>query len=133
MNDADLTRESIKVALFREPDLRYEGIVEGSKKITQEQVEEMLSEQAVKEFDRAYKWLSLTSKRKTINTDVGSSYALKHDAERWLDRNRGPKEPHPYMSNGMFIAAAIDLGFKRRPVHGINCYLNISARSFPAS
>ena len=37
-----------------------------------------------------------------------SSYVLKHNVERWCETFG----PHKYVSNGAFIQAAIDLGYR---------------------
>lgn len=53
-----------------------------------------------------------------------SSYGYKHQAER-LQQERGA--PSHYIANGMFIAAALDLGFEIRRIPGSpNVYLNIA-------
>ncbi|MCH8863535.1 MAG: hypothetical protein IID51_13665 [Proteobacteria bacterium] len=78
---------------------------------------------AVEEFMRACEFLSQKEKRTTINKD-SNSYGLKHEAERFHKKNGAS---NPYVSNGMFIAAAIHLGFKIKKV-GPNAYLNISSR-----
>lgn len=56
------------------------------------------------------RWLLAQRKIKTPNT---SSYFLKHVVERWAD---------VYIPQGVFIAAAIDLGWKyeyREPSHSV--------------
>lgn len=55
-----------------------------------------------------------------------TSYSHKHRMERMFDKT----EPHHvYVSNGVFIAAAILAGFTPKP-NGINCTFNMSERSW---
>lgn len=79
---------------------------------------DLLSERGIQEFLRARSYLENFSIRKTINTSR-TSYGLKHGAENYHNRN--------YVSNGALIAAAIDLGFKIKPLdeYSLNCYLSI--------
>ena len=58
---------------------------------------------------------------KGINRRLGSSYGLKHITEAWSES---------YIPNGMFIAAAVHLGFMvERAESGPNAYLNVSTKS----
>jgi hypothetical protein len=77
-----------------------------------------LSDRYLDEFERSRRWLRLIPKRQTINR-AGSSYGLKHQAEDYIG----------YVSNGMFIAAAIAEGFrvKRCDSGSPNAYFNISS------
>ena len=52
-----------------------------------------------------------------------TSYQLKHFAEKTA-------KPHPYISNGAFIAAAYFLGFTVKRINdGPNAYINISSKT----
>src|SRR5271156_5353597 len=70
------------------------------------------------------KWLELHARpRKTINFR-NRSYGFKHNVERWCETIG----PHEYISQGAFIQAAIDLGYRyvQRWAHA---YFNIAPRS----
>jgi hypothetical protein len=57
-----------------------------------------------------------------------SSYGWKHRAEGWFRDARGKRE---YVSNGMFIAAALSIGMPmERIFRSVNCRLGISKRSW---
>jgi hypothetical protein len=59
---------------------------------------------------------------KTIRDRGSTSYGLKHAASKWL---RGARpEVVDYVHNGAFIAAAIALGYRMKPV-GLNAYFNL--------
>jgi len=83
------------------------------------QRKEMLSEQSCLQFCIAGAWLNQCGRIVDVNRSA-SSYALKHEAERWAGR---------YVSNGMLIAAAVHLGYSVRQCRpgSPNVYLNISA------
>ena len=85
--------------------------------------ESMLGSLAIEEFIRACEFLEQVPRRSTINRDR-SSYGLKHEAERF---HREQGVDNPYVANGMFIAAAICLGFKIKQ-NGPNAHLNVSTR-----
>lgn len=85
------------------------------------------------EFELAWIYLDAQERRKTINTDFGS-YGLKHRAEN-LSRKFG-QHTHlgNYVSNGMFIAAAIASGFAaKRMNNGLNACFNISSKTIRAT
>jgi hypothetical protein len=52
-----------------------------------------------------------------INIPRGSSYALKHSAERWGKRMKF----EPYVGNGDFILAALHCDVSLGKAHGSNC------------
>lgn len=66
------------------------------------------------------RWINeFVNKRKTINEDR-SSYGLKHKVEMWA-------EDTSYVSNGAFIKAAVDLGYKYRRIRDTpNAFFNMS-------
>ena len=64
--------------------------------------EAMFEPRSIEQFQRAYEWLNQQPRTKNINQDAGTSYGLKHVAERSVG----------YVTNGMFIAAGIAAGFK---------------------
>ena len=122
---------AIKEVMVREAHLSHLGfgVFHGrSKSIERQQTEflenrrSMTEPYAVEEFIHACAFLSRFEKRATINK-VSSSYGLKHEAERFFEG----QVDNSYISNGMFIAAAIHLGFRVQR-RGPNAYLNISLR-----
>jgi hypothetical protein len=71
-------------------------------------------------FDAIYKWLDNIKKIKKLNEKIGS-YGLKHVCEHSIKH---------YISNGVFIAAAIAKGFDfKRYSNGPNCIFNMSNKS----
>ncbi len=74
---------------------------------------------SAEEFEKTCEWLSTKERRKTINKSH-TSYGLKHMAERDIG----------YITNGVFIAAAIHCGFKIQFFHGsANVCINISEKA----
>lgn len=63
------------------------------------------------------------SKTKTIMKQH-SSYGLKHIVERWTEKT---KDRHQYISNGSFIVAASELGYKMKQEDptSLNAYFNL--------
>jgi len=71
-------------------------------------------------FKDACEFLSGVQLRKTINRKSGSSYGLKHKAEKWAG---------DYISNGALIAAALHLGIQFEQIPDTqNVYLAVSSR-----
>lgn len=125
------TRAAIAAAMAEAPDLTAFGfgIFEDRKKSAAEKEAEfdanraeMLTAFSIEQFNRAVAFLKTRSKRETICRKQ-SSYGLKHEVERYFD-SRG--QSNKYVSNGMFIAAAVHLGFKFER-SGPNAYFNIGA------
>ena len=83
----------------------------------------MLDDNHVAQFRIALFFLLFhCTRRKTINRRL-TSYALKHLAER-AAREIGCSA---YVSNGLFLTAAIALGFTVKPIAGTpNAWLNVS-------
>lgn len=124
--------EAIERVLDRNPDLATWGYgLAGDRKQPRLQREtefrqareEMLTLERIGQFIRARIYLEQFGKRLSVNTKV-SSYGLKHRAEHF-HRDRGVVDS--YVGNGMFIAAALDLGFQLKPT-GINAFLNIASQ-----
>jgi hypothetical protein len=89
---------------------------------------EMTCAGEVREFERALEFLARCKRRETVYRGV-SSYGWNHQAERSFGH---PGKNLGYVSNGMFIAAAIAKGFVVERCHDSpNCYLNISAPDGP--
>jgi hypothetical protein len=78
---------------------------------------------------RACAYLAQVERRKTVNRSC-TSYSWKHVAERF---HRGQGTENPYVSNGMFLAAAIHMGFivKSDRANSPNAYLNIASEKEP--
>ena len=76
----------------------------------------MLEARSQDRFVLAREWLQQFPKVKGFNRRKGTSYGLKHAAEPAIG----------YVTNGVFIAAAIAAGFQVERF-GPNAYLNISA------
>jgi hypothetical protein len=70
------------------------------------------------EFERAWEWLQLWPRTKKINRSAGTSYGLKHAAERW---HRNKRSGDPYISNGHLIMAAHRLGFAMEGIPANYC------------
>jgi len=73
-------------------------------------------------FESACQWLQGIDKTEVINT-INSSYYLKHIAERRIGG---------HLSNGVFIAAAIDCGFTFKISNGVNAMFNMDQDSIQA-
>lgn len=80
------------------------------------------------ECNKALCFLTRVDRRKTVSR-VGTSYGLKHSAERLMLSVHGAP-PNYYVSNGALIAAATHLGFvAKRDGWGPNVFLNISRQT----
>jgi hypothetical protein len=92
-----------------------------------------LGNQNMDEFELAWIYLAMQQRRKTINFDFGS-YGLKHRAEN-LSRKYGMYgHLGNYVSNGMFIIAAIASGFQAKQMNrDLNACFNISSKSIRAT
>jgi hypothetical protein len=71
--------------------------------------------------NRVCVWLADVDRTQAINERVGSSYGLKHHAEKDIG----------YVTNGVFITAAIFCGFRYR-VDAPNVWFGMSSRSLKA-
>lgn len=78
----------------------------------------LLDPRALNGFVRARDWLARQARTKGLN-QYGTSYGLKHVAAHSAG----------YVTNGVFIAAALAEGFKVKRT-GPNAYLNISKRAW---
>lgn len=87
----------------------------------------MTEPRQVEQFLRAVEWLEQARRTRTIRRRR-TSYGWKHVAERWHSRRSPGRDP--YIAEGMFIAAAIHLGFLSSPMrNGTSVWLNIAAAS----
>jgi hypothetical protein len=121
------SKEAIVQVMAKEPLLTQSGFFQGwrwprdvREATLRERREAMLTPYAIDEFERSCEWLKRQPRTKNLNRRAGTSYGLKHEAEKEVG----------YMHNGMFIAAAIACGFKvERDDNGPNAFMNISVRS----
>jgi len=123
-------RSGLKAVLAQHPELvqngfeRYSFHLPASRAAYMEMIsaqrEKFLEPGGVAQFSRAMNWLATASIRirKTLNRKH-SSYHWKHVAEA---------AEGDYISNGAFIAAAIDMSYKVISVgeYSLNAYINIS-------
>ena len=106
------TKEAMKQVLAREPNLSLYGYKDDfswgpySKRRGEPDAERfrrdreaMLGDRALQEFECACDWLDAQARTKNPNQRIGSSYTLKHMAEKEVETG--------YLPNGVFIAAAI--------------------------
>ena len=97
----------------------------------------MLCEQSWPQFETASAWLETVQTTKAINRRI-TSYGLKHVVEGWA-RHGGLAHDcesdifkYGYVSNGMFICAAVRLGFKIEVIPCTpNVWINVSSKSLP--
>ncbi len=116
--------EAIKLAMALYPELTYVGLGLGASRCEDRRAgiraerDRMLTPAALDEFERARRWLERQPRTENVNRRAGNSYGLKAEAE-----GEGG-----YISNGMFIAAAIACGFEVEPVapESVNVWLNMS-------
>jgi len=126
-------RAAIEAVMAREPALCANGMRSyNRRKAPQENAkafadwrQEMLGAHCVAQFVRAIEFLQTLEKSPRVNRDR-TSYGYKHSAEHFHEE-RSPGED-PYVSNGMFIAAAVHLGFtiKRDHDNSPNVLINIA-------
>ncbi|MGH6826826.1 hypothetical protein [Methyloceanibacter sp.] len=104
--DVQAAKAAIATVIRAWPELGYLGLRHPGKfEIHRKQLE---GEHAAEEFIRAVTWLEKVPKRKTFNP-YNSSYGIKEAAEKWTG---------DYISNGVFIAAAIHAGFRVAQIPG---------------
>jgi hypothetical protein len=103
-----MNREDILAVIDRVPQLTYFGV--GVYESTNEDYEEKLRQgqewllESSAICTKVCEWLATIEPAKTMNRQR-NSYCLKHTAERHIGA---------YVSNGVFIAAAIHCGFRYR-------------------
>lgn len=137
----EAAHKAIQAVLAVEPDLSANGFgpYGGAMKLIEADAEfqkdraHMLDDDSCKQFERACAWLSRRTPIKSFNKSR-TSYGLKHTVESW-HRDNGVKGD-VYVSNGVFIAAALHMGFRYHRVHqwrSPNCFFNISEKSIKES
>jgi hypothetical protein len=124
-------REAVRAIMKREPHLSQAGYPYIDPRHSPAEREAqwaewraaMLTADAIGQFVRAKEFLEQAVRTEKPVRRI-SSYGYKHQAERF---QKELKAPHHYVANGMFIAAALDLGFQIRRIPGSpNVYLNIA-------
>lgn len=125
-------RTAIEAVLAHEPDLSANGFrTYDGRRSSQENADgfqasrsKMLQAFYLAQFARAVGYLRTLEKSKTVSRS-GTSYGYKHDAERFHEA--ADPDGNPYVANGMFIAAALHLGFTiKRDGHSPNAFINIA-------
>jgi len=80
----------------------------------------LLETRSLEQFGKARDWLAGKPRTIRVNPSAGSSYGLKHLAEHDIG----------YVTNGVFIAAALAEGFKLEVPRGSpNAWFNIGKRA----
>jgi len=125
-NTQSKAEEAIKSVIAKIPDLTDFGIgiFEGSRKLTKEEWDREIEQNrnallsSTEEFNKVCEWLNQVEQIKSINRKR-TSYGLKHIVEVDIG----------YVSNGVFIAAAVHCGFAFDYGSGPNVQFNMSERS----
>lgn len=137
LEEMEADRAAIRRAMEAHPTLNYSGFgihdpgwsrwtTEERRSALAERRASMLTDSAVAEFRLAQDYLSRLERRKSANPN-GGSYWLKHRAEEW---HRSIGSSGTYMSNGMFITAALALGLIVAPNFGTpNAQIGVTTRS----
>lgn len=112
--------DAVRDVMRRHPELTWHGFEEPGAVAYNERRAKMLHPAVLQEFERAVAWLLLVPRRKVPNRKCGSSYGIKHTAERWAGG---------YIGNGMLLCAALHLRLAvARCPYGPNGWLAISSR-----
>jgi hypothetical protein len=126
-------REVIKRVLEQIPELKANGMAAPAQRlgyqINYKNAEpHLLTFDGIRQFNLAIEFLMMLDRTRAINRSAGSSYGLKHAAERYF-RTHG--HANSYISNGALIAAAHHCGFrfKRCDPQSPNVFLNVSRKS----
>jgi hypothetical protein len=132
---------AIKRAIELFPTLTDEGLAEWyergmtpaeRKEQFRQSREAMFHPGSIESFINAVGWLSRQGKRKTFNRH-GTSYGLKHVASEEIayQLKANGRDGDGYMTNGIFIAAAIATGFDIKQIDdGPNAWLNIATSAW---
>lgn len=103
-------KTTIDRVLKQEPTLGYGGFDNSSP-------QELYNNEEA--FNLCCQWILLQPTRKTMN-NTDTSYGYKHSVENW-------QKAGAYISNGIFIAAAIHLGLKYK-IYEPNAVFNLPPR-----
>lgn len=130
--DTTAARKGIQAVMEREPHLTPFGYPQLNRRMSPEERNSefdrlrrsMVSDYHIAQFLMAQEFLLTMPRTKRVTRKV-SSYGYKEQVEDFQKRKNAPD---PYVSNGMFIAAALDLGFEVARIDGSpNAYFNIGA------
>jgi len=122
-----MSKSNIQKSISKLPNLTYFGVglYDNGKGLSQVEYDKQFKEEqdrllnSVKAFNETCAWLLQINKIKSINTKH-SSYGLKHIVEKDIG----------YITNGVFIAAAIHCGFDFKVEEGNpNVSFNMSEKS----
>jgi hypothetical protein len=115
------SKSDMRAVMERCPDLTDFGLGVSSRQIFNVERAKLLEDRSLAQFTLARRWLGKFSKIRAHNS-IGTSYGLKHVA--------GPDIG--YVTNGVFIAAALAEGFSIKPDHSgsPNARFNISSKAF---
>lgn len=128
--DSIAARQAILAVMEREPELTQHGYPYSYKRMTPAERKaehdrhraSMVTDDNVEQFLLAQRFLFNQSRTQRVTRKV-SSYGYKHQIEEFL---RQANAPENFVSNGMFIVAALDLDFIVARIDGSpNVYLNI--------
>ncbi len=122
----DALKDTVTGILQLYPDLTYRGFAIGDcRKISLEERaaeihcyrDEMLTPQALDQFERCRRWLEVQPRTRKVHRKSGNSYCLKEEVE----------QESGYVSSGMFTAAAIACGYQVAQVgyNSRHAWLNI--------
>ena len=126
---------AIEKVMAEYPDLSSSGFGQPGEKEFEKWREAMVDPEHVRHFELSAEWLRDKGRLRYVSTKNGSSYGLKHRASRDLAKKRDKSaEGHTYISNGMFIAAAVALGFKVKQCSrgNPNAFFNLARIPFEA-
>lgn len=130
-------RAAIEAVLARQPDLCANGFRYAyARESAQEAADYFKRSRAamtegpyVEQFARAVAFLQTKVKSATVSRKR-TSYGYKHDAEAF--HKAANPDGDPYVANGMFIAAALHLGFTvKRDGNGPNAFINLATPKAP--
>lgn len=130
--DSAAARQAILAVMEREPELTQHGYPYSYKRMTAAERKaehdmhraSMVTDDSVEQFLLAQRFLFNQSRTQRVTRKV-SSYGYKHQIEEILRQTNAPEN---FVSNGMFIVAALDLDFIVARIDGSpNVYLNIGA------
>lgn len=128
--DFSVARQAILAVMEREPHLSPNGYPNSYTRMTpaerkaefDRQRASMVSDYHIAQFLMAQEFLLTVPRTKRVMRKV-SSYGYKHQVGEFQKRKNAPDH---YVSNGMFIVAALDMGFVVTRIEGSpNAYLNI--------
>lgn len=137
---SEVIRSALRSILEVEPDLCEHGYRGGFKANSRvhpplEQFEasraELLAGGHEHQFQAAISYLDLVPPSRVKRIKQRNSYNLKHLAESWSRSSNNPNRDTAYVSNGVFILAALYRGFLVEPIsHSLNAMVGKSGIAF---